>query len=452
MTENVSELKELNDFVKYAYKVLNYHPTMIREAIFDLEAVLFGHRIDDVHVGQLTVNSNVISLFIGPPDYTHKSTIMKTTREIWETIFNEEFMKSMIPRSIERTIHGTPEGILKDIQPLKAEIVGEDKDDDKSSEKVEIQSSPELLILFDTEATDVFAKLDAGAGYRAGLPQLINELYDRSGGTIPLSGGSRAVPQMNGFVVMLALHPGEVTKSLLTSGVLRRANPVIVNRAIDDSESYNRSQYGYMKGWKDKLIQVFLDEGRFDIPEGFTEPQRIMFEIQDEAIQKLKEIRKATIGEYNEMKGLGAIYRPEGRPDIIVKYAMYISLFRWKKLINTAGDEILLRITLDDVEDALKHLKEVSDGYENEISNLQDDTETIGVKITNFIRKTYQATNQGVLFRDISHHIHVPKSMLQFRQKSKIIRDILEQLVLDGELRTEFIQSGVNKTVLYLPK
>lgn len=419
-----------------------FHENMLREDIFIIEARIFACRIKPLKVGTMTVYPNIISAFIAPPDFLHKGEHMNLQDEIVERVYADKLPK--VPytdkgKTLWRDItygvfdlHGTPTGITDEINGQRP---GEDR-----------EHQPYDVVHFrDDEATDVFDNVD---GKYHGLFQLLNKLRDRRSEMSTLTKGTRFLPEVRGMTMIAGLHSGETTKSIFTSGSIRRTNLVVVphSEIIDDSQGLKEESKKFLDTWKERVVKHL---SRLN---GSLLQTEISFVYGKEVEDMLIQIRSKAVSDAKK-KGIRYTYDPEERVYFLMLYGIYSSLYN-EHIVNQEG---VFEITLSDLRYAQFYLKKLQDGYRKEIREmLPDDMQSIYESVIEVITEQYTLNHKGVPQTDVSTSPKIPITgkLLQKsgKTKSEILRKIYAQALQNDDIKAIGISAGNNRIkTLYFP-
>lgn len=432
----------VESFAQLGREKFFYHPNMLREDIFIITARIFASRIKTLKSGTLKVYPNMISVFSAPPDFLHKGEHMDLQDEIVKRVYETNLPKvpyedngKTLWRDInygEFDLHGTSTGIADEINGQRP--------------GGEREHPPYDVVHFrDDEATDVFDGVD---GKYHGLFQILNKLRDRIPGNVPLTGGIRHLPETRGMTLIAAVHSGETSKTMHTSGNLRRTNLISIpyNEIIDDSQGLRNEVLQTYEGWKQALTKhlVWLNGSFLETEISFTWNK----EVED----ALVEIRGKAVSDVR-VQGNRYTYDPEDRVYFLMLYGMYSSLLN-KHVVN---DEGVFEITLSDLQYAQFYLKQLQAGYRKEVKEmLPDDMQSIYETVIEVITEEYAKNHKGVSQTEVSTSPKIPITgkILQKTGKTRkeILRKIYAQALQYDDIKAIGTDSKNNKIkTLYFP-
>lgn len=444
LQDGVIQENLIEKFVKIAQEKFYFHPNLTREDIFLITARIFACHIKPLKSGTMTVYPNMMSVYSAPPDFVHKGEHMNLIDEITRKVYESRLPQ--IPYEVNGQtqwvsinyasfdLHGTPTGIVD-------EISGQRPGEDRPSHP------PYNVIHFrDDEATDVFDGVDSSKYH--GMFQILNKLRDRVSGNIPLAKGMRILPSTNGFTMIAAVHSGEVSKAILTSGNLRRINLISVpySEIIDDSQGLRNEALIYFEEWKARLFK-HLD----NLNQTFFNTE-ISFELDKEVEDELVRIRSKAVNDVKK-QGKRYTYDPEDRVYFLLLYGMYSSLLN--KHMREIG---IFEITMSDLRYAQYHLNKLRDGYKQEIREfLPDDMQSIYEAVVELINEEWESTHRGIAQTIIYKSPKIPITYSSMKKsgktKAKILSEVYGEAIKNQEIKGIIVPSKTNKkpTTFYFP-
>lgn len=439
LQENIIE-----NYVQIAKEKFYFHPNLTREDIFLIAARIFACHIKPLKSGTMTVLPNMMSVYSAPPDFVHKGEHMNLIDDIVNRVYESKLPQ--VPyvsngktdwiniNHVSFDLHGTPTGIVDEISGTRP----------GANER---EHSPYDVVHFrDDEATDVFDGVD---GKYHGMFQILNKLRDRVSGNIPLAKGMRFLPETKGFTMVAAVHSGEVSKAILSSGNLRRINLISVpySEIIDDSQGLRNEVRYYFDEWKRHLFTHLdrLNQSLYN--------KEITFTWERDVEDTLVSIRKKAFNEVIK-QGKRYTYDPEERVYFLLLYGMYSSLLN--RHINSVDGEF--KIKLSDLMYAQYHLNQLKEGYKQEIREfLPDDTQSIYEAVLELITEEWESTRKGTTKTMIDKSPKVPITKKVLNRSGKTKTNILNSVIAEA-LRNEEIKGVQVKptkptkpTIIYFP-
>ena len=146
------------------------------------------------------------------------------------------------------------------------------------------------------------------------------------------------LPETKGFTMVAAVHSGEVSKAILSSGNLRRINLISVpySEIIDNSQGLRNEVLIHFENWKNRLFTILdgLNQSLYN--------KEISFTWERDVEDTLASIRKKA---YNGVikQGKRYTYDPEERVYFLLLYGMYSSLLN--RHINNVDGEFKIRLS-----------------------------------------------------------------------------------------------------------
>ena len=425
----------IEKYVQFAREKFYFHPNLTREDIFLITARIFACHIKPLKSGTMTVLPNMMSVYSAPPDFVHKGEHMNLIDEIVKRVYESKlpqvpyvsngttFWRDINPISFD--LHGTPTGIVDEISGTRPGT--------KESEH-----PPYDVVHFrDDEATDVFDGVD---GKYHGMFQILNKLRDRVSGNIPLAKGTRFLPETKGFTMVAAVHSGEVSKAILSSGNLRRINLISVpyTEIIDDSQGLRNVVSNIFEGWKNNLFQHLnkLNQTFYNMEISFIWEKTVEDILVSTRSKAVNEVRKS---------GKRYTYDPEDRVYFLLLYGMYSSL-----LNRHLHDTSVFEIKESDLMYAQYHLNQLKEGYKQEIREfLPDDIQSIYEAVVELINDEWESTHKGISQTMIYKSSKVPitnKVMNKSgKTKSSILAGVYAEALKNEEIKEIGIKSDSDK-------
>ena len=423
----------IEKYVQIAREKFYFHPNLTREDIFLIAARIFACHIKPLKSGTLTVLPNMMSVYSAPPDFVHKGEHMNLIDDIVNRVYESKLPQvpyvnngktdwtNINPASFE--LHGTPTGIIDEISGTRPGAN-------------EPEHSPYDVIHFrDDEATDVFDGVDSSKYH--GMFQILNKLRDRVSGNIPLAKGMRYLPATKAFTMVAAVHSGEVSKAILSSGNLRRINLISVpySEIIDDSQGLRNEVLYYFDEWKKRLFTHLdnLNQMLYNTEISFTwekDVEDVLVSIRNKAVNEVRKQRQRYT------------YDPEERVYFLMLYGMYSSLLN--KHMRDVG---VFEITMSDLMYAQYHLNQLKEGYKQEIREfLPDDVQSIYEAVMELINEEWESTHNGITQTMIYKSPKVPITTKVMKKSGKTKANILNAAIAEA-LRNEEIKGVEVKSV-----
>ena len=251
----------------------------------------------------------------------------------------------------------------------------------------------------------------------------------------------RFLPETKGFTMVAAVHSGEVSKAILSSGNLRRINLISVpySEIIDDSQGLRNDALKYFEEWKKRLF-THLD----DLNQSLFNAE-ISFIWEKDVEDTLVSIRNKAVNEVRK-RGKRYTYDPEDRVYFLLLYGMYSSLLNKRFHISGVG---VFEITMSDLLYAQYHLNQLKEGYRQEIREfLPDDVQSIYEAVVELITEewdsTHKGTTQTMLYNSRSPKVPITHKVLNRSGKTRA--NILNAVIAEA-LRNEEIRGGQVKSV-----
>ena len=431
-------------YVQIAREKFFFHPNLTREDIFLITARIFACHIKPLKSGTMTVLPNMMSVYSAPPDFVHKGEHMNLIDDIVNRVYENKLPQVPYVNNgkndcaninhVSFDLHGTPTGIVDEINGTRP----------GANER---EHSPYDVVHFrEDEATDVFDGMDSSKYH--GMFQILNKLKDRVSGNIPLAKGMRFLPATKGFTMVAAVHSGEVSKAILTSGNLRRINLVSIpySEIINDSQGLRNEVLVYFEEWKNDLFKHLdgLNQTFFNTEISFKWEkyvEDVLVSIRDKAVNEVRKQRQRYT------------YDPEERVYFLMLYGMYSSLLN-RHILNESG---VFEITMSDLMYAQYHLNQLKEGYKQEIREfLPDDMQSIYDAVVELINEEWDSTHKGITQTMIHRSSKIPITTKVVKKSGKTKANILIGVYAEA-LRNEEIKAiaikavSVKTTTIYLP-
>ncbi len=357
------------------------------------------------------IKQNLYAYYIGGPG-THKSTMKYSVDDIVQKINARLIEKNfqVIDEKIIRISNSSPEGLFDAIQTCQK-------------------------INFDLEESEeTFEKSIKSGAYQIGNLSTINRIFYGLGDYRTTVKGGEIQYEKGKYATLIGdahTDKPEIMKSFLNSGFGRRTLITVI-RHKDEPLPVTGKLSRHYDDLSDILTEQFIDH----IVKRAYAVYRKTIQFTEEAEELITIIYRNT----KEMQ----ISEDKENTELPSNIELLIRLSMLEAIFNGDTDNKFVFVSKTEVENARDYLIFIDPAYQQEIKGSTETPETIKERIVAFIGKKKQATKS-----DISHGIKIRDDfpLKKVKSESKIIGELLEELISDGIINIRKATSGNNKPV-----
>ena len=284
------------------------------------------------------------------------------------------------------------------------------------------------------ESEETFEKSIKSGAYQIGNLSTINRIFYGLGDYRTTVKGGEIQYEKGKYATLIGdahTDKPEIMKSFLNSGFGRRTLITVI-RHKDEPLPVTGKLSRHYDDLSDILTEQFIDH----IVKRAYAVYRKTIQFTEEAEELITIIYRNT----KEMQ----ISEDKENTELPSNIELLIRLSMLEAIFNGDTDNKFVFVSKTEVENARDYLIFIDPAYQQEIKGSTETPETIKERIVAFIGKKKQATKS-----DISHGIKIRDDfpLKKVKSESKIIGELLEELISDGIINIRKATSGNNKPV-----